>query len=271
MISAVDKSSVLFVVLDSCRFDTFAHAALPNFRSVGPLFKASAPSYFTFGSHAAMFVGFTPGLADLERSYLNPKFGKIFKITSAGHPGKGKEAFELRGRSIAHGFARLGYAVIGTGAVGWFDTSTETGILLSSDFDDFFYAGNTHSIARQIQWLKERIARADGRPIFAFLNIGETHVPYYFDGAPWSVDDNPCVPFQKVDRSEECRERQRACCEFVDTRLGEILDGFRDASILVCADHGDCWGEDGIWEHGVAHDKTLTVPLIVRLFGRAVG
>jgi hypothetical protein len=92
MIRALDKSSVLFVVLDSCRFDTFASAKLPNLRSVGPLFRASAPSYFTFGSHAAMFVGFTPGLAELERSYLNPKFGKIFKITGPGYSGKGREA-----------------------------------------------------------------------------------------------------------------------------------------------------------------------------------
>ena len=54
------RESVLFITLDSCRYDTLASARVPNIRSVGPLHKAEAPSYFTYGSHSAMFAGFTP-------------------------------------------------------------------------------------------------------------------------------------------------------------------------------------------------------------------
>ena len=39
----------------------------------------------------------------------------------------------------------------------------------------------------------------------------------------------------------------------------------------VCADHGDCWGEDGLWEHGISHPATLTVPLLLRVRGVPVG
>lgn len=34
---------------------------------------------------------------------------------------------------------------------------------------------------------------------------------------------------------------------------------------MVCADHGDAWGEDGVWEHGIHHPKVVEVPLVLRL------
>lgn len=257
--------SVLFLVVDSCRYDTFIQADAPNLRKLGPVYRAQAPSYFTFGSHAAMFVGFTPGLADVRKPLLNPKFSKIFKIVGAGSPGKGGEGFLLEGRSIMDGFKRLGYAVLGTGAVGWFNTGTPTGKILTSDFDEFFYPGFRSSLPSQLAWAQDRLAAHAGKPVFFFINIGETHAPYYYENAPWPSTDNPCAPFQDIDRRNDCKFRQRACLEYVDHRLKNLLDYFADASVVVCADHGDCWGEDGLWEHGISHEMTLTVPLIIRL------
>lgn len=73
----VNSKSFLFVSLDSCRYDTFENAKAPNMKKVGPLHKAKAPSNFTFGSHMAMFVGFTLGIAEVNKSFLNPKYGKM--------------------------------------------------------------------------------------------------------------------------------------------------------------------------------------------------
>ena len=256
----VDPRSVLFVTLDSCRYDTFAGANVPALQAVGPLHKAQAPSHFTFGSHAAMFAGFTPGVASVAAPLINPKFGKIFKLTGAAFPGKGGEGFTLEGRNILEGFKRLGYRSLGSGAVRWFDPGTPAAQLLISDFDEFFYPGNSWSLNRQLTWIDQQLARCSGSPVFLFLNIGETHVPYYHDGAPWAREDNPCVPFQTVDRSADCRLRQRACLEFVDAALGPLLERFS----------GDCWGEDGLWEHGISHPMTLTVPLLIRLRGSGI-
>jgi arylsulfatase A-like enzyme len=266
----IDSNSVLFVTLDSCRYDSFASAKLPAMRKVGPLHKAQAPSYFTFGSHASMFAGFTPGVASVEVPLINPKFGKIFKLVGAGFPGKGGEGFILEGRNIIDGFKRLGYFILGSGAVGWFDPSTPASRLLISGFDEFFFPGNSWSLARQLAWIDQQMARHARSPIFLFLNIGEPHVPYYYEGAPWTPEDNPCVPFQTIDRSAECRFRQRACLEFVDAGLGPLLARFADATIILCSDHGDCWGEDGLWEHGISHSMTLTVPLLIRLRGAGI-
>ncbi|HKV42781.1 MAG TPA: metalloenzyme domain-containing protein, partial [Blastocatellia bacterium] len=64
--------------------------------------------------------------------------------------------------------------------------------------------------------------------------------------------------------------RQQACLEFVDAALSSLLNRFSCSTIVLCSDHGDCWGEEGLWEHGISHQMTLTVPLIIRLRGVAV-
>ena len=241
-------------------------------KEVAPLHLAQAPSHYTYGSHAAMFVGFTPGLAHLRRPILNPKFGKLFKLVGAGFRGKGTEAYELEGRNIIEGFARKGFATLGAAAMGWFDPTTETGRHLSESFEEFYFAG-PYNLDGQLDWLSDqmRLTAKRGRTDqFVFLNVGETHVPYYFVGAPWSASDNPCHPFQQEDRSADCRERQRLCCEFVDSCIGPLLNAFKDSTVLICGDHGDCWGEDGLWEHGISHPATLQVPLLARVRGEPV-
>lgn len=258
-----DPRSILFITLDSCRYDTFVTADAPNLKAVGELHRAMAPGNFTYGSHAAMFVGFTPGIAERTEAYINPKFGKIFKITGGGFPGKGTEFMTLTGRNIVDGLKRKGYLTLGSGAVGWFDPKTETGQHLTHDFDHFFFSGNSFSLTRQLGWLREHLN--SNRPVFAFLNIGETHVPYYHEGAPWDAGYNPCLPFSDNNDAAECRRRQIACLEYVDTQLAPILQAFSSGTVIVCADHGDCWGEDGLWEHGIHHKKVLEVPLLFRL------
>jgi hypothetical protein len=258
-------ASVLFVTLDSCRYDTFEAAAAPALKSIGQLYRAHAPSYFTFGSHMAMFAGFTPGMASLREPYVNPKFGKIFKLAGGGSTPPGGAFFSLQGENLIQGFKRRGYRAIGTAAVGWFRPDTDAGRVLGRDFDDFFHPGNVWSLRRQVEWLEERLREHAGRPVLAFVNVGETHVPYYHDGASWSREDNPCVPFSDANDAEKCRVRQRACLEFVDAALAPVLESFAGASTVVCGDHGDCWGEDGLWEHGVHHECTLAVPLLFRL------
>jgi hypothetical protein len=36
--------------------------------------------FFVYSSHAAMFMGFTPGIAQSPESFVNPMVGKIFKM-----------------------------------------------------------------------------------------------------------------------------------------------------------------------------------------------
>lgn len=273
------RDSVLLISLDSCRYDTFRRARLKHLTQVGPVHRAQAPGHFTYASHAAMWVGFTPGVASSRRPWLNPKLGRVFRLANAGFARPdSNDAFVLEGASVVEGFARLGYRTIGTGAVGWFDGRTPTGTLLSEPFDQFLYTGATWKLAEQLQWIEAQLAATPvEQPAFVFLNVGETHVPYWYDGAPWSPWPSPCIPFGgDPAQGERCsrrlsRQRQRRCLEWVDAQLGPLLNRFVASTVLVCADHGDCWGEDGLWEHGISHWATLTVPLLLRVRGVPVG
>jgi hypothetical protein len=259
----VDDRSVLLVTLDSCRFDTFADADAPNMKSISPLYCARAPANFTFGSHASIFAGFTPGVPTLTEPYVNPKWARIFKVGEQAFPGKSSAWFSLSGRSIIDGFRRQGYRTVGAASMSWLDPANEIGQLLTQDFDEFFFASRT-GLAPQLAWALPHIAGAQV-PVFAFLNIGETHVPYWHEGAAWDFARNPCQPFADDNDAADCRMRQRACVEFVDRLLSPLLDMFAGATTVVCADHGDCWGEDGLWGHGFTHEKVMEVPLLFRL------
>lgn len=257
--------SILFITLDSCRYDAFEAAAAPNLKAIGPLIRATAPSYFTYASHAAFFMGFTPGDASRREPFVNPKFGKIFRMEGGGDRGVVTPYLTLTGRNIIDGCKNLGYRTIGTGAVGWFNPERPTGRQLTVDFDAFAFAGGP-ALRKQIAWIDGTLATfKPDAPAFVFLNLAETHVPYWHEGANWDRAHNPCVPFGANNDAVEARRRQIQCIEFCDAELMPLLNRFADGTIIICADHGDCWGEDGLWAHGVSHQKTLEVPLILRL------
>ena len=114
------KEDVLFISLDSCRYDTFEAAYLggtvPNLAGVAPLHRAQAPSHFTYGSHAAFWMGFTPGVEGCGDPLLNPKVGKLFRMAFSGHQSRDQQGFSLDGANVIDGFRRLGYRTIGSGA-----------------------------------------------------------------------------------------------------------------------------------------------------------
>lgn len=264
MFRSQSSDSVLLITLDSLRFDTAARG--PALSGLGAPTRAMAPSHFTFASHAAMWVGATPGVAGLGRPFLDPKWERLFRMVNSRIAARPGDGFSLPGRNIVDGFGRIGYRTVGTGAVDWFDPETPTGAWLSQDFQHFFFPGRMGAIDAQLSWLAEQLAGAAG-PVFCFLNAGETHVPYFYAGAPWSERDNPCVPYGTHNSRETCEMRQRACFEFLAGRLAPLLDAFAGATVLATADHGDCWGEDGLWEHGTWHPKTMEVPLWLRVRG----
>ncbi|HAQ67352.1 MAG TPA: hypothetical protein DCR70_06385 [Phycisphaerales bacterium] len=256
--------SLLLITLDSCRFDTLSSCSVPVISGVGPIHKVMAPSYFTYASHAAMFVGFTPGDGLSQEAIVNPKCGKLVRLHGGGSPSRANDRFVLRGRSMMEGFNNAGYITAGTGAVKWFDDSSDVGRLLVQDFQHYMYAGNAWSLRKQLQWLSETVGGAR-RPVFAFINIGETHVPYYYEGAPWSNADVTCRAFASSNNAVESARRQAACLTWVDQAIAPLVAAFSKANIMICGDHGDAWGEGGVWEHGFHHPKVMEVPMIFRV------
>ncbi len=167
-------------------------------------------------------MGFTPGVVGSSEPWLNPKAGKLFRMAFAGHAGRdGEESFRLEGANVIEGFRRQGYRTIGSGAVDWFNTASETGSVLAAPFERFHFAGNTWSLAPS--WPGSRPSWRPPRPgsrCLSFLNVGETHVPYWHEGPPGSVGPAPACPLAgRSAQPSESRRRQRACLEWVDAQL----------------------------------------------------
>ena len=74
----------------------------------------------------------------------------------------------------------------------------------------------------------------------------------------------PPVEREPTGRASKAFDHQSACATFLDSRLSRLFDGFPgDTIVVLTADHGDCFGEDGYWGHGVNHPKVLEVPMAI--------
>ncbi len=256
--------SMLLITLDSLRVDTFQNADAPALKAAGRWLSATTPATFTYAAHQAIWVGVTPVVPESRKPFLNPKAGRIFRLINSAAGGTRNDYVQLLGANIIEGYRNKGYRTIGVGAMRWFDPSLPSGLALTKDFDAYKYTGV--DVAAQVDFVMQEIRASAGKPLFIFVNVGETHIPYHYKGAPW-VAKNFCVPLGSNNNREICQERQRKCLEYADAQLRPLLDLFSDAaaSMVICSDHGDCHGEDGLWGHGFAHEQVMRVPMMLRL------
>lgn len=129
---------------------------------------------------------------------------------------------------------------------------------------------------QQVDWIKHELQSHPEQPFFAFINFGETHFPYRFDGqaglenkaARRSLRERMAATAeQKHDFDEMMWRLQVACVEFLDERMGELLAFFgetgRNVTVVMCSDHGECFGEQGLYGHGFYHPKVMEVPMAI--------
>ena len=82
-------------------------------------------------------MGFTPGVTKSRKALLNPKAGKLFRMPHSGLAKSEHDSFVLHGRNIIDGFNNKGYLTLGTGAVEWFNPSTQTGVFSAQTLINF--------------------------------------------------------------------------------------------------------------------------------------
>jgi len=171
----------------------------------------------------------------------------------------------VRGANVVDGFKSLGYITIGTGAVEWFNDRLATSAPLIGAFEHFSFRGGSRedriaSAEKQLKWVSNMLARIDSTaPVFLFINFGETHNPFCL-----STDegkDKTRTPYGDVHR---CKQRQIRALLHLDGLLSHFGELHRFSQIVMCGDHGTCFGEDGLWGHNVAHQKVMEVPLLIK-------
>jgi len=261
-----------FVLLtfDSCRYDVLHAARTPNLDSYAPIARALAPATFTYASHQAFFVGVLPNVID-DLPYYNRFRKQLIGLQHVGEKQVAKAALHGVSSSwnIVKGLGDEGYQTVGAGAMDWFRQES-----LTAAFQRFRFTGTAAD--QQIDFLLAEIDPA--RPFFGFINFGETHAPYDFKGNPvrCQVDVRarrmtwPPDPSHAETPSRDAFQSQLAAAEFLDGCLPRLFEALpSDTIAIVTADHGECFGEDGYWGHGVHHPKVFEVPLAIFRLDRA--
>lgn len=264
-----DAPNILLLTYDSCRFDVLVEADTPVLDSFADVVPAQTPANFTFPAHQAFFVGILPNAIE-DLPFYNRFRKQLVGLVEVGETNVARNALMTIASqgNVLTGLQREGYQVVGAGAMNWFRQES-----LTWGFEDFLFTGTDADA--QIDFLVERLDL--GRRFFGFINFGETHAPFDYAGkssrCPVDVRARvmtwPPVEHGPVGRDNEAYRHQMEAAAFLDRRLPRLFSALPgDTIVILCADHGECFGEDGYWGHGVNHPAVLEVPLtLFRLDG----
>jgi hypothetical protein len=252
--------NIALFTIDSLRFDAAQEANTPFLyqlmhhyqREPKGWFKVGAQGTYTLPAHISMFqAGILPSTNDPDAPplYNRNKLG-FFKPILSWNRKAGAPLYPTPDAdNIIVGFEKLGYRTVGVGGVSWFDTRFQTsGTLWTNYFKEFVWRREfgekiPNGFENQIDLARELMAKQDERPLFFFMNVSSTHQPYR--GLPPSV------------------ESQAKCLDYVDSHLERLVSLLpKPLHLIIVGDHGDCFGEDGLWGHSFYHPKVMEVPMV---------
>lgn len=165
-----------------------------------------------------------------------------------------------------------------------------------------FKGQNERSVRDVVHFLQKREAQAQKRPLFLFLNLMETHLPFWPPGefidkvAPYLRHDKEARTIMRKWNREAYRwaaplaeplselesrvlnDLYDAEVAYQDSYLGQLLGTLRQRDqanntlTLLVADHGDGLGEHDYFGHAfVAYQELVHVPLIMHWPNRWAG
>lgn len=269
----MEMNHVVFIVMDSCRYDTLLAARTPNIDRLGKVEKRFSYASWTAPSHYTFTMGLLP--------HANPKgvlASEVYKdefqqwVTRTGVTGIAFKDF-LPEMSLPRVLSRLGYATIAKVSMPVLNKHT----LISKYFDDYKLMDNHNNFAGMV----EEIDFPSDQPQYYFLNLGETHYPYmltdkdlpHISGVHGALKamgvTSPGGPVQvreklDLERLRNLRGQQVNCAEYIDGLIGKLMDKApANTHFIVTADHGELFGEDGFFGHGpIMHEKCFEVPFV---------
>ncbi len=235
----------------------------------------------------SFFMGYLPIVQELKEPYYAPGVRQLWRLRSGRSRKLESVGIMLDGKNILDGYRRLGFHVIGSGGVRWFMNKT-----LSELFDTFLFFGpddKTSVFTKRtkkdfsLNHITEILKETQGDDtLFLFINSSETHVPYDFgEGIYSKTVENiiqkaapiwGCKKFYldavKVTKSElqVLHKAQITALESIDKKIEKLVELLKKPLLLViCGDHGECFGEGMNWGHGYPLSKVLEVPLLIAI------
>lgn len=264
-------NSIIFLVLDSARFDHLKSASVPHIKKIGKIEKRYSYASWTSPSHHTYLMGLLP--------HCSPK--KVFAsetyysdLMSWGVR-TGVKPFQFNSFlpefCLPKVLKTLGYqthAIVSlpvlnphAGFSRFFDKYE-----LMPKHDEF------HKIVKKVKFGTD--------PSFYFLNLGESHYPYSFPGCSGArdlprlhglngtikhrSDLSQSVRFFAPRDMRRMKEMQISAIEYVDSIIGTLFNKAPSGTrVIITSDHGELFGEDGYFGHGpIFHEKAFEIPFV---------
>lgn len=264
--------NLLYIIIDSARFDTFAEAQTPNMRNLGKPERRFSYAGWTSPSHFVYLMGLTPHLNPMgvfaSEVYKNDYKQWASRLKIQGLTMKDfVPSFSLPKFLKSHGYktaAMVSMPIINQHTI------------LSAHFDSYELMPRYDDFGAMI----EKIHFQPSAPSFYFLNLGEAHYPYMIppgelppitgekgviirQGDP-NPGADPTEYYFNLKHLKYFRERQVAAIAHLDKLIGRLLQKCpKDTYVIITSDHGELFGEAGFFGHGpIVHEKVFEVPYL---------
>jgi hypothetical protein len=268
---------LVFLVLDSLRFDSWVEAAPPTGSRLGEVERRWSYASWTAPSHYNLLMGLLP-----HSSPTHVHASELYKAEYLRYAERlgveGVEFKTLLPSLFLPTYLRRGLGYRTRAFVSMPVLNARTPI--NRDFDDY----ELMSRHNDLDGILDRLDFSGDRPTFHLINTGETHYPYALaddDPSEWprlsgvhgvvkrldeavAEKDDGAPAFFDEETLAELRRRQVRAVAGLDPLLERLFDEVpRNTWVVVTSDHGELFGEDGYFGHGpIAHEKVFEVPFV---------
>lgn len=264
---------IVFIIMDSCRYDSFVAAHTPNTDRIGKAEKRFSYASWTAPSHYAFTMGLLPHNSPTKVFASEVYKGEFIQWNQrTGSPAVAFRDF-LPELSLPIVLKKLGYRTVARVSMPVLNQHT----LISQHFDDYKLMDNHNNFSGMV----EEIDFPSNQPHYYFLNLGETHYPYMLSGNDLPIisgihgvikslgRETPSTmadanKFFDAAQMKMLQNQQITCVEYIDRYIGKLMDKApSNTYFIITADHGELFGEDGYFGHGpIMHDKCFEVPFV---------
>jgi Sulfatase len=272
--------NLVFVVLDSLRYDSWIDAQPRTLASLGQVERRWSYASWTAPSHYNLLMGLLPHTSPPE-VYASEYYKEDFLRYSERLGVPGMEFSKMLPSIFLPTYLKhgLGYATHAMVSMPVLNSHT----VINRDFDSYQLMPNHNDMAAMLS----ELTFSEDRPSFYLLNVGETHYPYALPGedpSQWprisgvhgvfkqlggkqrEGQDAPTEPREFFDKHTlaQLRDRQIGAVEYLDGVFARLFDLLPSNTwVIVTSDHGELFGENRYFGHGpVNHEKVFEVPFV---------
>jgi arylsulfatase A-like enzyme len=269
-------NNLVYIVMDSCRYDSYVSARTPNMDRLGKAEQRFSFASWTSPSHQTLLMGQVPHESP-KRRFASEVYKNEF-AKWVGRIGVKNLSFKtfVPHLSLPKVLKDQGYRTVGRVSMPVLNPLAG----FNRFFDDYQLMPSHNDFAGMVS----EISFDDKTPTFYFLNLGETHYPYMLKdselprisgvhGIFKGMDDmlqrggdtlNDSEAFFTRKVLKELHEQQSRCVEHIDALIGELFaKSPPNTYFIITADHGELFGEDDYFGHGpIMHEKCFEVPFL---------